>query len=266
MCAMSDDSPSQPAASPAAASVALVSCGSQTESTSRSPPAARSPEADAAGSVADEEPTSSQPRPGPASRLASLWSGGWPLSARRAEKSTQTCGEPVQSEADRLARDVVQHVLGTVSTTTGDPVARTLRLATDEILAKHRLLLNGMVSRLQIRRDTCYDTFVSVADELFADNTVTWARIITLYAFGARLALYCQEKEMADFVPEITRFLGMYVTEHLGGFVREQGGWSEMCRHFQYPESVENTVLTVLVKLGVGLGLAATATFLTTSR
>lgn len=54
---------------------------------------------------------------------------------------------------------------------------------------------------------------------------VTWARIVALYAFGARLAMYCQEKEMKDFCKTIAGFLGTYAAEVVTPFVIKSGGW-----------------------------------------
>lgn len=144
---------------------------------------------------------------------------------RCTDKATQTHRDPVQAEAEKLALDTVYYAIGKHRQPTPDQVCQTLRRCVDEILVKHRLLFSGMVSRLQIREETGYQTFVGVADELFERGNVTWARIVTFYAFGARLALYCQEKQMDDFVAEIVRFMAMYASDHLTGFVRQQGGW-----------------------------------------
>ncbi|XP_037083003.1 apoptosis regulator Bcl-2-like [Pollicipes pollicipes] len=181
---------------------------------------------------------------------------------RCTDKATQTHRDPVQAEAEKLALDTVYYAIGKHRQPTTDRVCQTLRRCVDEILVKHRLLFSGMVGRLQIREETGYQTFVGVADELFERGHVTWARIVTFYAFGARLALYCQEKQMEDFVAEIARFMSLYASEHLTGFVRQEGGWVVLCEHFRYPEDMESKVWSALVKLGVGLGIAATASLI----
>ncbi|KAF0297851.1 Bcl-2-like protein 1 [Amphibalanus amphitrite] len=232
-----------------------------------------SPPPAAAAGMDAAEPAGSGGEPDADAGPAAVGGGGsWLLSRvpilgalvhhRCTDKATQTHRDPVQAEAEKLALDTVYFAIGKHREPTGDRVCQTLRRCVDEILVKHRLLFTGMVTRLSIREETGYQTFVGVADELFERGHVTWARIVTFYAFGARLALYCQEQGMDDFVSEIARFIGLYASEHLAGFVRQEGGWAVLCDHFRYPEDMESKVWSALVKLGLGLGIAATASLI----
>jgi len=67
---------------------------------------------------------------------------------------------------------------------------------------------------------------------------------------------------MEDFVAEIARFMSLYASDHLTGFVRQEGGWEVLCEHFRYPEDLESRVWSALVKLGVGLGIATAASLI----
>jgi Apoptosis regulator proteins, Bcl-2 family len=53
---------------------------------------------------------------------------------------------------------------------------------------KHALLFRSMMDRLQIDRQVdFYLGFTELAVDLFGDDDVSWAKIVALYAFGARL-------------------------------------------------------------------------------
>lgn len=45
---------------------------------------------------------------------------------------------------------------------------------------------------------------------------------------------------MEDFVAEIARFMSLYASDHLTGFVRQEGGWEVLCEHFRYPSKPNN--------------------------
>ena len=53
---------------------------------------------------------------------------------------------------------------------------------------KHALLFGSMMTRLHIsRRVDFYQGFTELAGDLFGEEEVNWAKVVALYAFGARL-------------------------------------------------------------------------------
>lgn len=122
---------------------------------------------------------------------------------------------------------------------------------------KHALLFRSMMDRLHIsRRVDFYRGFTELAEDLFGDE-VSWAKIVALYAFGARLGQYCVDQDLDDLLEPISSSLAQFTIEHLGPFISSQGGWEALCDAFPVEEDVETRLWRTLVHLGLGLGLLA---------
>ena len=130
--------------------------------------------------------------------------------------------------AKALAMDLVHHVTNNNSCKSQRSIlkySKTLKRTVNELLEKHSILFNGMVSKLNISEKNGYQTFHNVADEIFVDGQFNWGRIVAVYAFGARIAKYCVENNMENYVDEIGGFLGSYVANKLGAWISRNGGW-----------------------------------------
>lgn len=185
-----------------------------------------------------------------------------------------------ESEADKMAREsaveksqtlatfIVSSLTSQGSGDTKDTTEATLLRCVRTMMARHDILLKGMMKRLDVTRETGYVSFVAVANELFEIDgegkvIVTWGRIVAFYAFGARLAMYCQEKGMEDFCGTISGFLGQYAAEVVAPFVTNAGGWARLSEEFPAGDDLENKAWKFLAWTAIGLGLAATASFFT---
>ena len=90
---------------------------------------------------------------------------------------------------------------------------------------KHAMVFGGMMVRLNINREIdFYQGFREVSGELFREE-INWSKIVALFAFGARLAQFCEENEMADMVQDIATCLARFSNDHLLAFIQAQGGW-----------------------------------------
>lgn len=144
----------------------------------------------------------------------------------RHDRGTQTAKDPVASETERLAYDVVFYSLGRRPMNSGDEVAMCLRRCVQKMLDKHEIVFNGMMTRLRITRDCdLKQGFCEIAEELFFQNEVSWAKIVALYTFGARLAQHCQENDMENLVYDIATNLSQFAVEKITPFVKSHGGW-----------------------------------------
>ena len=134
--------------------------------------------------------------------------------------------EPKLSElaqqAQTLATEFVAYRLGNSSRPTTSTSATLQRLA-DQIEEQYPSLLNHLCHKLNISRNTAYATFVEIASEVFVDG-VNWGRIVALYAFCGRLALYCERNNMKDLVESVTNWTGKYVGG-LSDWIESNGGW-----------------------------------------
>ena len=129
---------------------------------------------------------------------------------------------PIAQEAEMLAKDFISYRLGSG----GGPVtstAATLRKLADQIEEQYPSLLNHLCHKLSITRTTAYATFVEIASEVFADG-VNWGRIVALFAFGGKLAVYCDQHHMKDLVELVTEWVGKYVGG-LSDWIEKHGGW-----------------------------------------
>lgn len=133
--------------------------------------------------------------------------------------------DPVVLRAYSLASFIVDNVTKQVKPK--GKMEETLLRNVNHLLTKHSITFRAMMNRLNINKESGYYTFVTVANELFENDkkNITWSRIIALFAFGAQLALYCKEKGFAEYASNIGAFMGKYVADTLGPFVKEKGGW-----------------------------------------
>lgn len=93
------------------------------------------------------------------------------------------------------------------------------------MLNKHSILFTSMVNRLNVVPDTAYETFMGVANELFLHGVITWARIVCLYAFMGRLALWARDRRMHNLKKKLPLYVSRYVGENITHFIKGYGGW-----------------------------------------
>ena len=97
---------------------------------------------------------------------------------------------------------------------------------------KHSMVFGGMMVRLNIDRGIdFYQGLQEVSEELFREE-ISWSKIVALFAFGARLAQFCQEHGMEDLLASIAEALARFSNEHLVGYIQAQGGWVSSHRLF----------------------------------
>ena len=138
---------------------------------------------------------------------------------------TQTAKDPMTSQTERLAFDIIFFTLGRRKDTPSDDVTLTIRRCVSRMLDKHSFFFSGLVSRLRLRPGTDFRLgFMEVASELFAQD-ISWAKIISLFAFGARLAIYCSEKRLEGMVYDVATNLAEFAVHRLTPFLKEKGGW-----------------------------------------
>lgn len=133
--------------------------------------------------------------------------------------------ENVKIIAKELAMDVVHHVSNYKSSGPQTHTAKTMRRTVDEMKARHEIMFNSMVQRLELTKESGFQTFTSVADEVFSDSRYNWGRIVSVYAFAGRLAKYYVDHNMPECVDQMGEYLGDYVCSKLAWWIHKQGGW-----------------------------------------
>ena len=105
-----------------------------------------------------------------------------------------------------------------------------MRTSVARMLEKHSPLFNGMVTRVKVLQNgsDLSRGFAELCEELFQRDEVSWAKIVALFAFAARLALHCSEH--ADLggdarVFDVASALAQFAVERLTPFLQRNGGW-----------------------------------------
>lgn len=143
--------------------------------------------------------------------------------------------EDKRSSTDRIARECAYDIIhqGTgIKTEKLKPAntkyAKTLRRTVAEITEKHGIFLESAMRKLEITETTVRATIDNVANEMFVDQHFNWGRMVTLYAFCAKVAKYCADKYKKDrhvLVEKIADYTADYVAESLSTRIEQQGGW-----------------------------------------
>ena len=91
-----------------------------------------------------------------------------------------------------------------------------------------------MVNRLNVVPDTAYEAFMGVADELFLHGGITWARIVCLYAFMGRLALWAKDRRMYALKNKLPLYVSRYMGDEIAHFIKGYGGWVSIQKHLLF--------------------------------
>jgi len=171
----------------------------------------------------------------------------------------------VACETEKLTFDIVYFTLGKRSPSPNDDeVVRCLRNCVQIIMEKHSFTLNGMMSRIHLDHRTDLQMGLSeLSDEIFG-HQVSWSRIVTFFAFGARLAQYCVEHQMNELVIDIVAIMSSLAVDRLTQFVKDHGGWTTLCEAYPLQHDYEGKIWRSLV--WTGMGLAGIATLLALQR
>ena len=63
-----------------------------------------------------------------------------------------------------------------------------------------------------------------MSEELF-QGQVSWGRIVSLFAYGVRLAQHCVENNKSNMVIDVVSSLSYVAVDKLTPFLRDHGGW-----------------------------------------
>ncbi|KAK7501741.1 hypothetical protein BaRGS_00007172 [Batillaria attramentaria] len=176
------------------------------------------------------------------------------------EEGTQTKGsgsplDQVRREAEVIAEDVILNFGSDGKRKPSNKFCKTMRRTVQELSNRHDIAFKGMVNKLNLDNNNPFQTFVSVADEIFDDGQINWGRIVAVYAFAARLA--ARDGQKSDFPKKIALFVGKYVANKLGKWILDNGGWEAFANYFPDQGEIEDTMWRGLLFTAVGLGALA---------
>ena len=98
------------------------------------------------------------------------------------------------------------------------------------MLENHSIIFNRIISRIDLDQNTDFQKgFYVVSEELFQGQVLTWGRIVSLFAYGARLAQHCVENDMSNMVIDVVSSLSHVAVDKLTPFLKDHGGWVRIC-------------------------------------
>jgi len=163
----------------------------------------------------------------------------------------------VREETERLANFAVFFSLRKHSIQDSSMTETCMRRCITRMHEKHAMVFGGMMVRLNVSRNIdFYQGFLEVSEELFKEE-INWSKIVALYAFGARLAQFCQENEMEDLLKEIASSLARFSNDHLLAYIQEQGGWETLEDVFPAENEIETQMMRSLGLLALVLASAS---------
>ena len=101
------------------------------------------------------------------------------------------------------------------------------------MLENHSIIFNRIISRIDLDQNTDFQKgFYVVSEELFQGQVLTWGRIVSLFAYGARLAQHCVENDMSNMVIDVVSSLSHVAVDKLTPFLKDHGGWVRINFYF----------------------------------
>jgi len=107
-------------------------------------------------------------------------------------------------------------------------IARNLRRIGDDI--SRDKALNSLIGGITVTPNTVYETFFSVASEIFQDGSVNWGRVVMLFYFAYKLAI--QVVSQGQLIDKIIEWVAKFVTERLASWISSRGGWTAVREYF----------------------------------
>lgn len=108
-------------------------------------------------------------------------------------------------------------------------VAHAIRDIGDRLSNDHTL--NNMIGQVRVSKDSAFDTFLIVAQQIFADGVYNWGRIVTLFYFGYKLAVRVVNE--IPLVKMIIEWVVKFIKDRLAKWIFEQGGWEALLDHIK---------------------------------
>lgn len=136
------------------------------------------------------------------------------------------------------------------------PCTTMARLVSD-LLINHSVTYSAMVNQLAPDVNDGYKSFKIIADIVFEGGTVTWGRIVSLYALQARVVLYLRKKNLDEKAMQFARFVGRYLGEKAECWIQQNGGWDSLNATYPSKHEMEGKIWRGLLLTGLGLGVAA---------
>eukprot|EP00112_Aurelia_sp_Birch-Aquarium-sp1_P015635 Seg3488.1 transcript_id=Seg3488.1/GoldUCD/mRNA.D3Y31 product="Apoptosis regulator BAX" protein_id=Seg3488.1/GoldUCD/D3Y31 len=146
------------------------------------------------------------------------------------EVMDQATGYVTSFMADRLDEDGfnvpedMMHIRRRVNSDT----ARCLRQIGDDLV--NNVELNTLLDNVTITKDTAFETFASIAAQIFSDGVINWGRVVALFYFGYKMVI----KVLFDggLLKTVIKWILRFISERLVQWIAQAGGWAACKSYF----------------------------------
>ncbi|XP_022095254.1 bcl-2-related ovarian killer protein homolog B-like [Acanthaster planci] len=138
-------------------------------------------------------------------------------------------------------------------------VSRELVTITQEFDRMYPYLFKDICTYLHVNFQTgaqLQTVFTAVAAELFR-RSITWARVVALFAFTGALVVECVEQGHVNYANIVVDSMQKFTRRRLAAWVVKQGGWPAMVHHVQ-SYRVSSSRLWFLSIIGAAVGITLT--------
>nr|XP_020653960.1 induced myeloid leukemia cell differentiation protein Mcl-1 [Pogona vitticeps] len=158
----------------------------------------------------------------------------------------------------------LQGLMSRLGTTQGEAAGatralETLRRGGDGILEKHQLAFQGMLRKMEIKKEEDLKTMSEVATEVFRDGIINWGRIVTLISFGAFVAKHLKSINQESSINTLTEIITDVLVTEKREWLVSHNAWEGFVKFF-HVEDIEGGIRSVLMTFagvaGLGAGLA----------
>lgn len=143
-----------------------------------------------------------------------------------------TSPDPLVREAYLMAYDYINYVTakeGASLCPAPSAPSAALRHAGDELLQRFPIFFRRWPRVFQdVTESSACSTLLSILDEHFAPTRrrdLAWSAVLSIFVLAGQMAQHCQERGMANILPELQHCVGDYVERVVCPEIRDRGGW-----------------------------------------
>uniref|UniRef100_A0A8C2TT61 MCL1 apoptosis regulator, BCL2 family member n=1 Tax=Coturnix japonica TaxID=93934 RepID=A0A8C2TT61_COTJA len=238
--------------------------------------------------TARRAPSDSTPRP------VALWSpeeelDGYEPESERGPGGDSLPGTPPELPDDELRRDSLELILRYLREAAGEAepsvkklfpgllggpgrpgktgngvmekALETLRRVGDGVMEKHELAFQGMLRKLEIKKEEDLQAVCEVAAHVFSDGVTNWGRVVTLISFGAFVAKHLKSINQEKCISSLAGIITDALVSSKREWLMSQGGWEGFVDFFRV-EDLEGSIRNVLMAFAGVAGLGASLAYM----
>ncbi|CAG5136089.1 unnamed protein product [Candidula unifasciata] len=105
-------------------------------------------------------------------------------------------------------------------------VQEAMRLLGDAFEERYGRNFTDMIEKINLTDDNAPDIFSAIMDEMFTDGVVNWGRIVALFGFTGRFAVYCFQHNMPAMVDNVVELVTTYIDSKLRNWMDQHNHWN----------------------------------------